>query len=80
MKRAMPIWKIQWKDNNDIKSCNNIQLCKKALSSLIRTRFILISKVFNKRKKRVKIFDNINFFFVLEDTCPHSNLLVFIGI
>ena len=28
MKRAMPIWKMQWKDNNDIKSCKIVQLCQ----------------------------------------------------
>ena len=80
MKRTMSIWKMQWKDNNEIKSCNNIQLYKESLNNLIKTRFILISKVFNKRKKCVKIFDSFNFYFVLGDTCSHRHLLVFKGI
>ena len=80
MKRTLQIWKMQWKNNNDIKSYNSFQLCKTTLNSFIRTRCILISQANKRRKKCVKVFDNINFFFVHEDTRPHSHLLVFIGI
>ena len=63
MKRAIPMLKMQWKDNNDIKSCDSIQLCKIALNSIFRTRLILISKQDKRRKKHVKILrtkDKIN--------------------
>ena len=35
MKRVLLIWRMQWKDKDDIKSSNSIQLCKEALNSLI---------------------------------------------
>ena len=35
MKRVMLIWRMQWKDNNEIKSRNSIQLYKEGLNSFI---------------------------------------------
>ena len=40
MKRDILIWRIQWKDKDEIKSSNIIQLCKEALDSLISQNHI----------------------------------------
>ena len=58
MQKVIGIWRMQWKDKNDIKSsnsvhsANNIHSTKKPSAILsVRTRFMLIQKVINKRRK-----------------------------
>ena len=58
MKKVILIWRMQWKDKDDIKSsdsmhsANSIHSAKKPSIVLsIKTRFMLIQKVVNKKRK-----------------------------
>ena len=73
MKKVILIWRMQWKDKDDIRSsnsvhsANSIHFAKKPSAVLsIRTEFILIYKEINKKRKTYQNMKNI-----ISTTCTY---------